>query len=145
MSEFIKVSDLQEFLQGIVERNRLKDMADNSQTEQPKLTLTEIVGDGKQKMVDAVECVIAKHEKELKAIDNKIKLESKSALASIGRYGNCHDSMHSLMMAVMRSDAHSQYLDYKLGCYGLGNSQLQAQGSMGMAYNSFGASLYGKG
>ena len=113
--------------------------------EQTKPSLTEIVDNGKQKMMEAVEYVIAKHEKELKAIDNKIKLESKSALASIGRYGNCHDSMHSLMMAVMRSDAHSQYLDYKLGCYGLGNSQLQAQGSMGVAYNSFGASLYGKG
>jgi hypothetical protein len=106
MNDFIKVSDLQEFLQGIVERNRLKDMADTVQSEEPKPTLTEIVDDGKQRMMKAVELVIAKHEIEI----NKENKETyrftwskrESALASIGRIiGNRHDSPHSLRMDAM--------------------------------------------
>jgi|TARA_R110000851_G_scaffold272661_1_gene425380 Mg2+ and Co2+ transporter CorA len=81
-----------------------------------KPTLTEIVDNGKQMMSVAVERVITKHEKELKVINNKIKLESKSELASIARTGNCRDQMHSLMMAAIGNDAmlnnnHQRYLD----------------------------------
>jgi hypothetical protein len=113
-------SDLQEFLDVVNKGNQLfheaaaplvKQLCDLYDTRRiadlaacealAKPTLTEIVDNGKQKMMKAVECVIAKHEKELKAIDDKIKLESKSALASIGRYGNCHDSLHSLRMDVI--------------------------------------------
>jgi Mg2+ and Co2+ transporter CorA len=116
MSYFIKISDLQDFLQGIVERSQLKDMAGIAKAEEPRLTFTEIVDNGKQMIIEAVECVITKHEKELKIINNKIKLESKSALASIARTGTCRDQMHSLRMAAIRNDAmlynnHQRYVD----------------------------------
>jgi hypothetical protein len=111
MSDFIKISDLQEFLQGIVERNQLKDMADIAKAEEPRLTLTEIVDNGKQMIIEAVECVITKHEKELKVINNKIKLESKSALASIARTGTCADAVHQQRMDAMLYNNHQRYVD----------------------------------
>jgi hypothetical protein len=76
-----------------------------------KPTLAEIVDNGRQRMVKAVECVIAKHESELKVIDKRIKLEIKTARDSIGRYGNCSESRRLLRSAAMMRSRHEQYLD----------------------------------
>jgi hypothetical protein len=91
--------------EGIIDFNSSIKNDTASQTEEPKPTLTEIVNYGKQRMMKAVELVIAKHEIEI----NKENKETykftwskrESALASIGRYGNCHDSLHSLRMDVI--------------------------------------------
>jgi hypothetical protein len=135
MNDYIKVSDLQELNAAVKHLNQISvaiSLYNKLAKEEPKPTLTEIVDDGKQRMIAAVDCVIAKHEAkheaELKAIDNRIKLESKSALASIGRYGNCHGDMHSLRMDAMMRSRQEQYLD-SLGAYwGVGNALIQAQG-----------------
>jgi hypothetical protein len=93
-----------------------------------KPTLTEIVDNGKQMMMRAVECVITKHERELKVINNRIKLESKSALASIARTGNCHGDMHSYRMAALMRSGHEQYLDSLVG--GFAPRELPTNGSV---------------
>jgi hypothetical protein len=86
-------------------------MASANKQAEPKPTLAEIVDNGKKKMMEAVECVIAKHEDDLKVIDNRIKLEVKTAQDSIGRYGNCNESRILLRNAAMMRSGHEQYLD----------------------------------
>lgn len=76
-------------------------------------TLNEIVSEGQERISNAVEKVIAKHDKELQEIAMRAKAERESALASIGRTGSCSGYNHSMRMAALRG-SHDRYLDQLL-------------------------------
>tara|TARA_R110000851_G_scaffold88070_5_gene192193 strand:+ start:844 stop:1302 length:459 start_codon:yes stop_codon:yes gene_type:complete len=74
-------------------------------------TLPEIVRNGKQMMSVAVECVIAKHEKELEAIERRARAEKESALRSFYRSGTCSDGARQQIMGMLIENGHQKYLD----------------------------------
>ena len=75
-----------------------------------KLTLSEIVDNGQKNISNAVESVIAKHERDLQSIALTAKAERESSLASIARTGSCSGYNDSMRMAALRGD-HDRYLD----------------------------------
>lgn len=86
---------------------------DKSPFERVKPTLDTVIKEGQLKIHNAVEEVIAKHDKELQEIAMRAKAERYSALANIGRTGGCLGYDHSMRMAAL-SGSHDRYLDQLL-------------------------------
>ena len=84
---------------------------DEGNQEDAKPTLDQIVWRGRNKMAEAVEAVIAKHEGEIKKIENDSKAEKESALISIASKGNCHDYSHSMRMQALMGNDHQRQID----------------------------------
>jgi hypothetical protein len=82
-----------------------------------RVSVSDVISNGKVKIHDAVESVIARHEKELKAIENKAKAEKQSALESFYRSGTCADGAHQQRMAALMANGHQQYLDSLVGSF----------------------------
>ena len=62
-------------------------------------SLEDIISEGQSRIRDAVEAVIAKHEGEIKKIEDYAKAEKESALLSIARNGTCSTFEHHRRMA----------------------------------------------
>ena len=119
---------------------------DEGNQDDAKPTLDQIVWRGRNKMAEAVEAVIAKHEGEINKIENDAKAEKESALMSIASKGNCHDFDHSLRMEALMGNDHQRQIDMLMmaenrargvagaglgnpaGLQGIGASQLSADG-----------------
>jgi hypothetical protein len=71
---------------------KLCELYDTSRQEEIKPTLSEILTEGSQRIDDAVEAVIAKHEEETAYIEAKSKAEKDLAMSSMDIYGL--DSRH---------------------------------------------------
>lgn len=74
-------------------------------------SLDEIISEGLVRIAEAVEAVIAKHEGEIKKIDDHAKAEKESALISIASKGNCHDYNHSMRMQALMGNDHQRKID----------------------------------
>ena len=99
MSDIMNSEELKRFLDIINEGNRrfqkalaplaekLCELYDTSRKEEIKPTLSEILSEGSKQIDDAVQAVIARHEKEIAAIKVKAKAEKDSAMLSMDIYG----------------------------------------------------------
>ena len=90
-------------------------------------SLDEVISEGLVRMAEAVEAVIAKHEGEIKGIEDNAKAEKESSLMSIASKGNCHDYDHSLRMAGI-----TQAQGYN-GLRGMSGQQCQGMENVGLS------------
>jgi hypothetical protein len=96
MNDFMNSEELKRYLDIINEGNRrfqkalaplaekLCELYDTSREEEIKPTLSEILTEGSKRIDDAVQSVIARHEKEI-AYDEAVKQETKRAIDQVGR------------------------------------------------------------
>jgi hypothetical protein len=102
MNDFMNSKELKKYLDIINDgHRRFNDLLvplveklcyDNSRVVEIKPTLSEILAEGSKRIDDAVEAVIARHEKEIADIEIKAKAERDSAMLSMDIYGL--DSRH---------------------------------------------------
>ena len=108
----------------------------------PKKSLGDIVNEGQAKMHDAVEAVIARHEGEIKKIEDYAKAEKESALVVLDRYGTASASDHQRRMDAL---VFGPYIN-SLSSLGSAHSQRDLISSYGNgALQGIGASSLGAG